>query len=521
MSKPPSAKSILRNEKAQEQKRYPIAKAYGGEMYLPNHSGDHSRGLVRDEPERDNAIVNKKYVDDNDFWERDSVNGEIYPKTITDKIGIGTDSPENKLHVKDSSSDLMLLEGTSLNSYLCFENFATASDGFKVGTNGANSYIYNYETNGKIYFGTEGSAKLTLDEDGRAGIGTTSPGAKLNILESSGGATTRPLMIQNPNSSDNTGVGISFSLNSGNGIFASIDAVRPNLPTGGDTDLIFNTYNSGFSEKMRIKSSGFVGIGTTSPTAKLHVVGDSKFTDDIMLSATKKFYLDGGGDTYIYSNAQDTISFVTGDGVPLVIANTGLVRIGDGGTTNYAEFKADGELNLKGTAQVYKSKSFTFNYSQITAQGKPTLVNRGVFFGWSLPIYAADNEELFTCSCVPLDWDETSDPTFSVTGWLDTANTAKKFNLEISAEIYDPTANEVIPTTSNDYEIETTTETWAQYTSFTATVTFDASAINLRTGKPLGIRVRRLEASTAEITGEVVIEGAVLTYKSNKLGLAS
>jgi len=29
-------------------------------------------------------------------------------------------------------------------------------------------------------------------------------------------------------------------------------------------------------------------------------------------------------------------------------------NIGDGGTTNYAEFKADGELNLHGTARVIK-----------------------------------------------------------------------------------------------------------------------------------------------------------------------
>jgi len=122
---------------------------------------------------------------------------------------------------------------------------------------------------------------------------------------------------------------------------------------------------------------------------------------------------------------------------------------------------------MAGTAKVTKKvRPFTFNYAQITGQGKPTLVNRGVFFGWSLPVYNADNEELFTCNCIPTDWDGTADPVVYIAGWLDTANTDKKFNLQVSVEYYDPSTNQVVPVTTNDYTVETDTGTAAQYTSF-------------------------------------------------------
>ena len=42
------------------QKRTPVAT----DMFLPNHSGDHSAGLVNTTPTNDTDIVNKKYVDD-------------------------------------------------------------------------------------------------------------------------------------------------------------------------------------------------------------------------------------------------------------------------------------------------------------------------------------------------------------------------------------------------------------------------------------------------------------------------
>jgi len=167
---------------------------------------------------------------------------------------------------------------------------------------------------------------------------------------------------------------------------------------------------------------------------------------------------------------------------------------------------------------VFDIKSFTFNYQRVTGTGKPTQVSQGVFNGWSLPVYSADDEELFACDCMPASWDGETDPKILIGGWLDTANNAKKFQLQVSVETISMTGNAVVPVTTNDYPIETTTGNWAQYTSFIAEITIAAATIGLLKGQPIAIRIRRIAASTAEIAGEVVVEGASLRWAIDKVG---
>lgn len=196
----------------------------------------------------------------------------------------------------------------------------------------------------------------------------------------------------------------------------------------------------------------------------------------------------------------------------------GTIKIGDLVSSNYASFASNGFMTLNNTAKVTKTWTFNFNHTIVSALGKPTSVTRGVFQGYSLPIYNNDNEELFSCKCIPDDWDGISDPIIYIGGWLDTANNAKKFNLQVSVEKCDMNGNEVVPITTNDYTVETLTGDVAQYTSYKVAFTIDASAIDLDTGDALALRIRRLDASSDEISGEFVVEGAVIVYIANKLG---
>lgn len=60
MARPPSAASVLRNTKKRSfEPKSPIAT----DMFLPNHSGDHSAGHTNI-PTQDKDIVNKEYTDD-------------------------------------------------------------------------------------------------------------------------------------------------------------------------------------------------------------------------------------------------------------------------------------------------------------------------------------------------------------------------------------------------------------------------------------------------------------------------
>ena len=168
----------------------------------------------------------------------------------------------------------------------------------------------------------------------------------------------------------------------------------------------------------------------------------------------------------------------------------------------------------------YGQSPFTFNYSKVTAQGKPTLVNQGAFQGFSLPTYAAD-EELFGCACIFTDWEGASDLTVYIGGWLTDANNAKRFNLQVSWESW--TSGDDVPATTHDVEVETLTGDWNAKHSFKIgfTLDFDVDTPDvLVRGDALAIRIRRLAASADEIAGEVVVEGAILYYQRGSFGTA-
>ena len=284
------------------------------------------------------------------------------------------------------------------------------------------------------------------------------------------------------------------------------------IDSDGDGEM---DYYAGNSHDFIIGATEQISLidGVLQPTTTNDVdLGTSSLLfKDIWLVGKAQFYDSAIG---IYSQA-DTFLDLFADGA---------VRIGDssgGAPTNYSYFAPDGHLNMVGTAKAYREVTFVPNYRNITAQGKPTLVSRGAFFGFSLPIYAADDEELFSCRCIDTCWDGITDPVILIGGWLDTANTSKKFKLQVSVEAIDMSSNDVVPTTTTDYTVETTTGTWAQYTSFIAQVTIDASAIGLLAGQPLAIRIRRIAASADEIAGEVVVEGFAMQFVADKIGGAT
>ena len=133
-------------------------------------------------------------------------------------------------------------------------------------------------TTNAIGFSTGGIERLRIDSSGNVGIGTTAvDGNKLAVLSGGDGVG----IYRDFTGSGGAGVVLNFGRkNSGGSLTkaASIIGVGSDN-TGTAGEMRFTTSASGtLTERMRIDASGNIGIGTTSPTNKLHVAGDVEFT---------------------------------------------------------------------------------------------------------------------------------------------------------------------------------------------------------------------------------------------------
>jgi hypothetical protein len=165
--------------------------------------------------------------------------------TSTGSVGIGTSSPTMKLDISGTSYGGVYIKSTSTNySGLLLENTNSATK-WQIGVEGG-----TYHTAGKLNIGIDavGSA-IIIDSSRNVGIGTSSPGAKLDVVGSSGirvnedGAGTKVITLR----SDFAGLGPAINVTS-------------NHP------LLFQTNNT---ERARIDAAGELLVGTTSALGQI------------------------------------------------------------------------------------------------------------------------------------------------------------------------------------------------------------------------------------------------------------
>lgn len=128
-----------------------------------------------------------------------------------------------------------------------------------------------------------GDLSVNTDEfvvnSGSVGIGTATPSTPLHVVSTNGGVPSLGSQIGLFQNNGTTGTNSIFAILSGT---AGVSGIQL-----GDTDNIFRGFvqysnngdylyfGSAGAERMRITSSGDVGIGTTTASAKLDVVGNS------------------------------------------------------------------------------------------------------------------------------------------------------------------------------------------------------------------------------------------------------
>jgi hypothetical protein len=197
----------------------------------------------------------------------------LFVDAANNRVGIGTSSPVNKLDVVGNIN----VNDTSFFRY----NGDTGLIGSGSSIVGGTSTQLGIRAANDILFATGGATeRMRINSSGNVGIGTSSPTSKLDVRGASAviGNYQTIQAFSTDSAAADLGAGISLGGNyigtSSIAQFGSIFGRKENATSGNYNGyLSFGTNNNatGVLERMRIDSSGNVGIGTASPLSILDV----------------------------------------------------------------------------------------------------------------------------------------------------------------------------------------------------------------------------------------------------------
>lgn len=299
-----------------------------------------------------------------------------------------------------------------------------AAENWTDTANGSNTTFFT-TLNG----GTAATEKMRLTGVGALGIGTTSPASKLHVKDAS------DVGIAVESTTPGT-AGAQFTAYDGN-VLAWIIARNGAATFGSFTNHQVYLVVNQTTVAIAIDTSGKVGIGTTSPDSRLHVVGQSHL-DNARIGAWES-------DSTFFRAVNQT--YWSGDSTKIALAqnNSGFTVI-DGSVTS-----------VRGGGTITQIDSFGFcvrtsgnlNAFIVDSTGTPVLINSLSYASWPSVHGATGSVLTDTTGLGALVWKAPLSGNSAQTTWLNAAGTTKSIahslgstNVEVS--IYDTATGETI-----------------------------------------------------------------------------
>jgi hypothetical protein len=228
-------------------------------------------------------------------------------------------------------------------------------------------------------FLTGGSERLRIDTSGNVGIGTSSPNFKLDVETAGAGSLSLYNTSATSNDSHQTEI-IAYG-------------TYWNQLSNNSSSFVWKTYNA---ERMRMDSNGNLGIGTSSPSSKLHVNGtgfvatiiQGNSTDEVSVrfSSGTRASVNNTSNTPLDLRTNDTTRATITAGGNLLVgtatnnASGGVIQISNG-ITFPATQSASSDAN---TLDDYEEGTWTptltgFSGTGLTADATYTKIGRVVY----------------------------------------------------------------------------------------------------------------------------------------------